>query len=336
MNNVFCRAGVLVFCSLSFLVNADPVYDNYSLRLNNGELKEDAPEKFKLIYKTKRVPTAITNTGAGDSYYFIKSDGKSLYYIDLTTNQLLGNWPLERTADDSTNEVRDLYKLTTTQEQSFDYKFHMSSNPQGLGCLAQHPLRYGDLNLDGQQELVLLTGSDSEPGFSDRHLDFSVFSSQSHTVVFSARLAREDIGEPLSSDFASQPEGGKYPQIGSIFDARSPGHAAMRTYAKLFFGDFDADNQLDILVWRKRYQSRLKNDPLQGFELKKDLLEHYEFNAGDYKKQPTDQITVKNWLTTHNQTWKKGYPNNSECANQQNQLIPEMHDARLNDPDVLQ
>jgi hypothetical protein len=44
---------------------------------------------------------------------------------------------------------------------------------------------------------------------------------------------------------------------------------------------------------------------------------------------------VKGWLTAKQLTWKKGYPSKSECAGQEGQFIPEMHDVLLNDPDVL-
>jgi hypothetical protein len=51
-----------------------------------------------------------------------------------------------------------------------------------------------------------------------------------------------------------------------------------------------------------------------------------------FKEQP-----VKGWLTSNNLTWwKKGYPSKSECAGQEGQFIPEMHDPLLNDPEVMQ
>jgi hypothetical protein len=45
---------------------------------------------------------------------------------------------------------------------------------------------------------------------------------------------------------------------------------------------------------------------------------------------------VERLLTLYNLTWSKGYPSKSECAVEEEQLIPETHDTLLNDPEVLQ
>jgi hypothetical protein len=105
---------------------------------------------------------------------------------------------------------------------------------------------------------------------------------------------------------------------------------------KLFFGDFDNDAVFDIVVWRKHFRSRNLNDPVPGFQRDEELFVHYKLDAGEYKKQPTETSTIRGWLASKNLTWQKGYPNNSECANQTTTLIPEFHDPLLNDPEVLQ
>jgi len=63
---------------------------------------------------------------------------------------------------------------------------------------------------------------------------------------------------------------------------------------------------------------------------------HYRLYIGQHKKQEVDEATMQNWLSTQQLTWQKGYPSKSESTGEENQLIPEMHDPLLNDPDLLQ
>ncbi|HQQ74666.1 MAG TPA: hypothetical protein PK031_05900, partial [Pseudomonadales bacterium] len=112
--------------------------------------------------------------------------------------------------------------------------------------------------------------------------------------------------------------------------------SAWRSLGKVYVGNFYGENSGDIVLWRKLYESRLNSDSVKGFIKKGDLLVHYKLINGEYKKQSTDQSAIKSWLTAKQLTWSKGYPNKSECAGQEGQLIPEMHDPQLNDPDVMQ
>lgn len=114
----------------------------------------------------------------------------------------------------------------------------------------------------------------------------------------------------------------------------------LRGYAKLYVGDFDKNGQSDILVWRKLYDSNMQNNPVKGFHKLKDSFYHYEKSTaagstGEYLPQETDPGTIQSWLATNTLTWQQGYPSKSECEGEEGQLIPEMHDPLLNDPDVL-
>ena len=162
-------------------------------------------------------------------------------------------------------------------------------------------------------------------------------SPQKQAVSFSIRLAREDIGGTLAGnfpDYTKLPNPTALPQLIST-DMRGIGNPAMRYYAKLFFGDFDKNSKPDIVAWRKRYDSRPISDATQGYALSQQLLTHYELVNGLYKEQPTDEVTIQTWLSSNTLTWKKGYPDVSECAADNGGPIPEMSDPLLNDPDVL-
>ena len=113
-------------------------------------------------------------------------------------------------------------------------------------------------------------------------------------------------------------------------------YPAQRAYGKIYIDDFDGDNSNDIIMWRKLYFSKLKSDPVKGYELDAEMFAHYKIVDGDYQLQTdTTPATVQGWLSANNLTWQKGFPSKSECDGQEGQLIPEMHDPLLNDPDVL-
>jgi len=131
--------------------------------------------------------------------------------------------------------------------------------------------------------------------------------------------------------------------VAGASDAATTG---MRSYSKLYVNDFENDGHEDILVWRKVYVSNNKANLQKGFSLIRDEYVHYERDltaqgsseagvTGEYLPQETDSATIQGWLATKNQTWQSGFPSKSECAGQDGQLIPEMHDPLLNDPDVL-
>ncbi len=280
--------------------------------------------KGKELNMNPRSPMTFTNLGSGDIYYALYSNGE-VRSFNLAMNQYLGGSKLE------------MYSETTLEPELINAGIQSTyENPTvpGSGCLLEHPLRYSDLDLDGKKELVLLLGGSSTT-------EWVVFSTELKKVIFSSILVANHAFQPSAETIERiYPEYGKPSDFQYLSDLSNgnppPMEMGVRSFAKLFFGDFNNDNVFDIVVWRKYFESRVRADAIQGFEKKNELLVHYQIVNGEYKKQPTDQTTAKSWLTTNNQTWKKGYPNTSECANQPNQLISEMHDPLLNDPEVLQ
>jgi len=176
--------------------------------------------------------------------------------------------------------------------------------------------------------------------------DLLIFSPQRNKVVFAQTLGlnewlnEEDtrnyfIGagalQPTSPWFQSAIEAGR---SGTSRGNQKPG---LRGYSKFYFGDYDDNGSADILVWRKLYRSRLRTQPM-GFDKLTDTLLHYEQTDQGYVRRDDDDeaARVRNWLTTNNLTWQSGFPSKSECPGQEGELIPEMHDPLLNDPEVLQ
>ena len=283
---------------------------------------------------------AFTNLGSGDIYYALYSD-MQIRQFNLATKQYLGGWPLGVASPCGDDEsCHDLWWVgrwgpDEVQEKISDNLSFIGDTAEPtklMGCMRESPLRYGDLDGDGKSELnILLNDEDS--------IDWIIFSTVLHKTIFATKIHLQD--EIFGIEPGRLPkDAGKHYQIWSASGAEGQSAAsntqAVRIFAKLYFSDFDADGAFDILVWRKLYESRLQADPVKGFIKKSDTFVHYKLVNGEYKKQATDQSVIKSWLTAKQLTWQKGYPSKSECPGQEGQLIPEMHDPLLNDPEVLQ
>ncbi len=267
-----------------------------------------------------------------------------MYELNLSTKMYLGGWDLN---GDYKQLIRMRGENLTGNEVSFNsldesvqhasdlmvdeaQKIRMvGPNGQTKGCLQKYPLRYGDVDGDGKQELVLNVG-----------FDWVIFSPTIHKVTFVGLWEKEDYmdeeriqwfewthDQPADPQYVA--ESSSNPDVNHVVPAR-------RAYAKFYLGDFDTNGKPDILMWRKAYQSRLNSDPVKGYQLIGQALVHYEEENGVYTKKDTTEDVIKSWLTAKNLTWQKGYPNVSECPGEEGKPIPETVDPLLNDPDVLQ
>jgi hypothetical protein len=203
------------------------------------------------------------------------------------------------------------------------------------GCLAKSPLRFGDFSGDGAAEIVVLLPDEFT-------LDMLVFSPAQGKVIFSHAIATTNsIAEGDADQTLLHPDVSRRSQyyVRSGQEIIGMGWAmkpAVRAYGKVYTGDFNENGTRDLLVWRKLFQSRLVSDQVIGFERLREAWLHYAMIDGQYQLQNTPEGTIRSWLTSNNLSWQKGYPSKSECPGEEGQLIPEMHDPLLNDPDVLQ
>jgi len=333
IEKLFFTSSLLVASSVAFSQGEVQLVINPGVSLADGVASQ--AEKITSWHlddlSTEHNPMNLsyTNFGSGDIYYALYSD-MQIRSFNLATKQYLGGWGLVRWVDEAVEpEMQWLIR---------DKPYVTYNDGEWLGCVQQHPLRYTDLDKDKKQELFLLLNSDNVS-------DAVVFSVELHKVIFASVLAAQDAfseaeiqPDHLLEIFPRWDNNPIYPQY-PAYEASARKNSNIengkKTFAKLYFNDFDADGAFDIVVWRKLYESRLNSDPVKGFVKKGDLLVHYKLVNGEYKKQETNQATIKGWLTAKQLTWQKGYPNKSECPGQEGQLIPEMHDTLLNDPDVL-
>ncbi|WP_396589156.1 hypothetical protein [Bermanella sp. R86510] len=285
-----------------------------------------------------------------DTYVFGLSNSARVIKVNKDGRSLLGNWPLdawpnhlflegENTAaykkinaalGEKHSETGDPLAINASNSPAY-----ILSNPTyetfKAGCYQETPLRYGDVDTDNTNELVLMIGK-----------DLIIFSPQLGSIIFSGHYW---LGDELSSDEAIGHFSKDMVDNSDVQFIASSGAdnlvrellPAKRSISKFYFGDFDDDNKSDIVIWRKIYESNLKSNPVSGFHRIAESQFHYtKDETGEYQLQTdTTSDTIQGWLTANNLTWQKGFPSKSECEGQEGELIPEMHDPLLNDPDVL-
>jgi hypothetical protein len=274
---------------------------------------------------------------------FIWSLSSDSYLLQTTRadRKVSGSWHIEPFSDPELEpEIQTLYsgyELTPTP-RTYENLLPI------LGCYIQNPLRYGDITNDGEIELAVF--AQDEYGA----LNINLFSPTVKKVIFSGRIATYDarINERLtladseqesaSNPLANDPTNGQY--LSGIAEDNTRMvkgiQKAVVGLSKIYIDDFNGDEVQELIQWRKLYKSRENKDPIKGFEKIRDTYIHYKLIDGEYQKQSTEQSVITGWLEAKNLTWQKGYPSKSECPSQEGQLIPEMHDPLLNDPDVLE
>lgn len=299
----------------------------------------DAGKIIGEVYKNNNLKSGRclgwTNLGSGDVWY---EATKKMYVnsVNVNSSQLLGQWPLTRWPYlQPPSEITSSLKNVSIKK----YKSNIShiSNRRTSGCLAQTPLRYGDVEGDGVSELVLFLNG-----------ELIIFSPEQQRTVFSSFWQADDWDREFNeyNNKVSVDDDKAYQYASAAMAIKGWPYKAMRSYSKIFEGSFDQDTHPDILVWEKVYESNTTEEA-PGFKLLRSSLKHYERDltaqaelpdgvTGEYLPQTTDEAVIQSWLADKNLTWQKGYPNLSECPGQEAQLIPEMHDSQLNDPDVLQ
>jgi len=291
---------------------------------------------------------ATTNMNEGNIWYRLYDDMK-IYAANVETKTYLGSWPINTFNDHlyltgeysaAVNVISEFYgeesvdisnPLSIVTDRPVTY-MRLKVNEGAFGCYPKKPLRYGDLDGDNQAELVI---------FIDEYI--IVFSPQRKKIVMGMHYYTDDEMTNSRADELeishSNPDEPQY-LADSTYDSFRLGKTqelfpAWRSLTKMYFGSFETENSKEIILWRKLYKSRLVKDSVTGFEKNGEIFIQYKLIDGEYKRQSTPSDTIKGWLAAKNLTWQKGYPSKNECPGQEGQLIPEMHDPLLNDPDVL-
>ena len=316
--------------------------DSYAITLNKGLTQSD-PEwqaVTSFLYQKGYYPLAVyVNTP--QSELIAMRTGISIYDLSTKTKKFgknLTRWSHQIIAP----EQQKAYDTFHMDFPPATYQLGMVRDSNRIGCYAATPLRYGDIEGDGKNEIVL---------FLDN--DIVIFSPEYQRIVFAQSLDASDwVDAGVTANAYSRTREGVGPHAVQFLSSLAYFNDAEdiygnRVYSKLYLGDFDKDNNPDIVVWTKAYRSKLKSDPVPGFDAIRQNWYHFERDlaaqadsaagvTGEYLPQTTDEATIQTWLTDNALTWKNGYPDISECAADNGGPIPEMSDPLLNDPEVLQ
>ena len=324
----------ILFC-ISGTVNAaekqpalERAYAAYDLDAVRNTAKFMAKKAVELNLGEPISPMTFTNFGAG-SIYYASYDLPVVRLFDVAGDKYLGGWDLG-----VKNDIAWETKLDERfNRQQMEPRYEYAAGGDGAGCLLKHPLRYTDLDNDGQPELFILFGAGGPSSLA-------IFSTKMKKVIFSSLLEYDNGRMPDEVDeeiyHLSEAKNPDVPQyISSLDDRYNSFDIGYRSFGKLFFGDINDDGKQDVILWRKYFESLTIGDAKKGFAKKDELFVHYALVNGEYKKQPTAANIIQHWLAAKQLSWQQGFPSRSECPGQQGQLIPELHDSLLNDPDVL-
>jgi hypothetical protein len=340
---VIKKVGYLVLL-MPFPLLADIFNVELGISVNDSNIYSLAENSWEYAYASE------IQDSQGDSWasaFYLSGDGRKLYSIsdsmkiyltDFETKTYAKHWSLVRWPYESIEEtIVDLFDVYLGKFDA-SYDTYVS---QPIGCVNETPLRYGDIEDDGINELVLFLGG-----------DLVVFSPETNNIVFSNIISTDNWDSPSETVQYFEDFGGEghadIPQYQwkGVSDLREP-VPALRGYGKIYQGDIDEDGNADIVVWRKLYRSYWRKDAENGFEFLSNTFYHFERDltaqaesaagiTGEYLPQDTPEADIQKWLAENNLTWSKGYPSKSECPGEEGQLILEMHDPLLNDPEVLQ
>ncbi|WP_283789719.1 hypothetical protein QNI23_004305 [Bermanella sp. WJH001] len=343
---------VLLFISNYSMANFEILQKGISVTDNNiNELATTSWEYAKSSTTQKKFNDGFASAffmkeGTIDLYSL--SDKPALYLTNFETREVLGNWPLTTpySCDDGGDDCELNWWVGRWSDQEFlepllKERIQRNSGgniqvmPDGLGCFNKTPLRYGDIDGDSKNELVLFL-NDNLLIFSpekQKTIFLSLYNLLGDHTSLEDTIEQYTVSDPTNpqhvSSLASN-SGSAFENPAAIVDP------AYKVYAKHYVQDFDNDQNNELVVWRKFYESRLQGDTVKGYKKISDTYLHYKKVNGEYQLQTnTTPETIQGWLSTKNLTWQKGFPTKSECAGQEGQLIPEMHDPLLNDPDVL-
>lgn len=327
-----------------------------SFALGNLVVGQGITNENKRVLRSTSIPYAIARQGqrAANNQELVKgfieiesniysiSSEPTIVKTKKEDRSLLGNWPLKGSTQLLLSTEQDTTGPTTPEltNEGMNMPAKMwleAGHENSSGCLSQNPLRYGEVN--GDKQLFV---------FFDPSV--VVFSPEREKIDINLMFARDDVMP--QDQYAEYMTDGHFilkgviiPQYAALSSVASsqfnaPGkdwlYPAQRSYGKIYIGDFNNDKINDIVMWRKLYFSRPKSDSIVGYKLDAEMYAHFTIINGEYQLQTdTAPETIQGWLAAKNLTWQKGFPSKSECVGQEGQLIPEMHDALLNDPDVL-
>ena len=315
-----------------------------SLEVGLVENSESWFDTVSFLYEKNYYPISVLNPDSSDILYTFRS-GLSVYSLPEQEKRFgknLSSWPSHlflageyssgaRRIAGAHGETFEAYDTSVVKvlDRSASYSYDRTKKERNqVGCFQNRPLRCGDFDINGVDEVVLMLGQ-----------NIVVFSPEQEQIIFSAHYWMADEipveEEERYFPWEKKPEDPQYIAYSGTGVALNEMFPARRSLSKLFIGSFEDERKQDIIIWRKLYESKLRSEPEQGFDLFGETWVHYRMVNGVYQLQETAPEVLENWLASNELTWMDGVPSVSECEGQEDQLIPELHDPILNDPEIL-
>lgn len=175
------------------------------------------------------------------------------------------------------------------------------------GCIEEDPIFYASLIEGSLPYYFVVTGSGGmgDSGVVD-NIVIHVVSDEGERVLSEALLL---------SNFTSGPGDAK---VGAAITAaysnpryegelKSPDGFGRKRVGKIFIGDLDSDNNLELLFWYRTFKSKPFGEmPL--FEFEKDSFKLYKEVQGRFKVVPVNLDVVTQMLEDNELVWDKGFP----------------------------
>ncbi|MGH8372327.1 MAG: hypothetical protein ACRETO_06315 [Gammaproteobacteria bacterium] len=176
----------------------------------------------------------------------------------------------------------------------------------------KYPVMKMTASIDHKEQHFILAFTGKPNDLSDRYgveswIDLNIFRTTDFKNVLKARLQYDNYtsvtyARELNSAFSSLKFGERHRPL------RNPPVPGERDSSKLFYGDFEHDGTLDVLLWKRTYQDKsnweLKSEDYKIYKLTDDS----EFIEDSVATAKVQQIIKENDLT-----WDSGFPNNGTC-----------------------
>jgi len=274
--------------------------------------------------------------------YFLRNSLSYLPYAD-ETNLILSNVPVYE-LDKTFNKVHEFpdYPNSYSYKHNMSYhalmlfdvsnnKFNYSKYPirhgpyldytkvQPYKCLVEKSMALQDIDLDGIPEVFIFGGGGGHSRAyrgegMNRWMDFYIFTLNGLKPIFYSRAKFESYAHNDNLEYIpGEVNGVKYqsvtmPSFYLDSSGRNEIKQGIQTEARYFFGDFNKDDVLDIIVWDQWRLSRKLDDPKKGYYLDDEQFIFYSNQSGGFKDLGLAKEDIKNILSENDLSWEKGFP----------------------------
>lgn len=212
--------------------------------------------------------------------------------------------------------------LTLVDTGSVPEGFYPTNHSNQYGCLINYRVFAQDIDLDGLEEIFWFYGNVYESPklyktseyLTRYEIDLHIYSGETLENIISTDFVEENYKSEQNKDSPVSYQASAFPDNNVPYKERDPSY---RHLAKLYVADLDEDGLINVLIWRRDYESRLKTDPVKGFKFVQESFSHWEeTKLHQFEKQQINNEQGEKWLLDNGLTWKDGFPKETFCQHQ--------------------